>query len=537
MKSLMRTATNPIAVQKSRRRHPLRVLTSLKPGKMMPLAVIPMLREDRLDGLSLRASFEMDETAEVLMNSVNVNMKAYLVPHLAFDRFSGMDELNRSFSGLPNQEGGPVTPYFNESLWSVNDEIHKYLGKHHPSGMLKNKSYIEAYNQIWNFRARNRSKDITLRAQGDHTLAPAFWQHEMFAHIVPDFDQAAIDGSIPIRIPNTQLPVKNKPGGVRVQADNVSTVGQMTIATGNGIGKNGSVPPASQVLQFAQDATGSNVFAELTASGIQISLADIDLARKTQAFAKLREQFSGLTDEYIIDLLMDGITIPEQAFRQPILLAEQSTVFGMSKRYASDAGNLAESAVNGMTQIDMRIRCPTVPMGGVIMVVAEITPDQLFERQLDPYMQLSSPEEMPHYLRDTLDPEKVEIVRNKQVDTSHGLPEGLFGYAPLNHRWSYAAPCVGGKFYRPEIDSSFDEVRQRIWAVENTNPRLSESFYIVKGMHQKPFLVTTGDPFEVVIRGEGIITGNTVFGGYLNEGDNEYAEVLAEADQTRITKP
>ena len=190
-----------------------------------------------------------------------------------------------------------------------------------------------------------------------------------------------------------------------------------------------------------------------------------------------------------------------------------------------------------MTMVDMRIRCPRVPMGGVVMVVAEITPEQLFERQKDPYLHLTSPEQMPHYLRDTLDPEKVEVVRNDYVDVAHGTPAGTFGYAPLNHAWNHTAPGVGGKFFRPTVNTSFDELRQRIWSVETENPTLSADFYLCNNMHQKPFVVTNQDPFEVVMRGESVISGLTVFGGLLMEGNNDWDEVVEEIDQTRIVLP
>lgn len=211
------------------------------------------------------------------------------------------------------------------------------------------------------------------------------------------------------------------------------------------------------------------IYAELQGAGVTISLSNLELARKTQAFAKLRAEYSGHTDDYIIDLLMDAITIPDQQLTQPILVGEAATVFGMSKRYASDSGNLTESVVNGATFVDLNIRCPRIGVGGVIMIVCEITPEQLFERQKDPYFHADGVEDFPQYLRDTLDPEKVVVVPNNFVDVDHDTPDATFGYAPLNHEWNYIAPRIGGKFYRPEVDAGFDEDRQRLWAVETQN--------------------------------------------------------------------
>jgi hypothetical protein len=242
-------------------------------------------------------------------------------------------------------------------------------------------------------------------------------------------------------------------------------------------------------------------------------------------------------EDHIINLLMDAISIPEQAFKQPMLIGDKTTIFGQSKRYATDSGNLTESVVNGMTQIDMSVQLPRVNMGGVIMVVAEITPDQLFERQEDPFLSALTVDDLPQFLRDTLDPEKVDIVKNRRIDTSHATPDGTFAYEPLNARWNYDVPRVGGpKFYRPTVNTSFDEDRQRIWAVETINPTLSTDFYLCTNMHTKPFVVTNQDPFEVVSQGEIFIEGNTVFGGHLVEATNDYEEVMAVAPQERIEK-
>lgn len=539
---LSRTKTTPIPVVRSARQVDMRCLTSLPAGKMVPIGAFPLLREDRVRSSNIRVSFELMETVETLMNAVNVSVKAYLVPNLALERFSGMDELNRSYEGLPNQEGGPVTAYF----WSGtapapgSNLIHKYLGLHAKAGDVVNQAYVEAYNQIWNFRAKNRSKSLALRtAFQNSTLAPAFWQHDMFKHIVPDFDQAVIDGEVALNVVNSKMPVKGLASTQPVGTAGTSRLARESneTAQSNKLLLDGGT--TNSTLFPTQKPGAANgvfeVYAELQNNGITVSLSNIELARKTQAFAEMRKQYGG-HDDYIIDLLMDGISVPEQAFRQPILLASEDTVFGMAKRYATDGGNLTDSVVNGATFVDMQIATPAIPCGGVVMIVAEITPEQLWERQRDPYLYTTQAAKLPQYLRDTLDPEKVDIVTNGEIDTSHATPNGAFGYAPLNWKWSTSIPRVGGKFFRPEINTSFDEDRQRIWAVETANPTLSADFYLCNAIHTKPFVVTNQDIGESLTRGVVVIEGLTVFGGALVEANGDYAEVMAEAPQGRIVK-
>ncbi len=529
-----RTRTEPLVAPRTMRRHSARGLTSLPAGKMVPIAAFPILREDAVRSGRLRFSFEMMETAEVLMNAINVRAMAYFVPTLALDRFNGsMDQLNLSYEGKPPLEGEAVVPYIEQVPFGAHgsNDIYRYLGLHGRADQMVNSSYVEAYNQIWNFRAKNRSPDLQTRNRLDTALAPAFWSHERFAHIVPDFDQAVIDGEVPLNVVNAVMPLRDAVGGTRMVLKGASDGFTRVLEHKAG----SDVVTSSRGALVTQELLLDGMYAELQQNGITVSLSNIEMARKTQAFAKLRQQYN-MHDDHIINLLMDAISIPDQAFKQPMLLSDRKTIFGMSKRYASDAGNLTESVVNGMTGLDMSIQLPRINTGGIIMVVAEITPDQLFERQEDPWLNSLSVDALPQYLRDTLDPEKVDIVKNSRIDTSHATPNATFGYEPLNGRWNIDTPRVGGRFYRPTVNTGFDEDRQRIWAVETINPTLSTDFYLCTNMHTKPFVVTNQDPFEVVTQGDVFIEGNTVFGGHLVEATDDYEKVLAVAPQDRIEK-
>lgn len=549
-----RMKTDPVSVPRSTRAHDLRCLTSLPAGKVVPVAAIPLFREDSVTRGQARVTFEMSETVEVLMNAINVRCMVYFVPMLAFERFkAGIDDLNRSYMGVPRADGDAAIPFFELAAAPApgksGNQILYYLGKHYKSGQMINTSYTEAYNVVWNFRAANRSKSITQRSRLQNDLAPAFWEHQTFAHIVPDFDQAAIDGEVALNVVNSKMPVKGM--------GNVGSGNPLAI---NGVLESGNTTPTNFTSGWkVRDAgnptltdgttnvairhrTGGlypDVWAELQDNGITVSLSNIDMARRTVAFAQLRKQYSGHSDEYIIDLLMAGIPVPEETWKQPMLLADRSTVFGMSKRYASDAANLTESVVNGATFIDLQWTLPRNPTGGVILITAEISPEQLFERQKDPWLHIGSVEDLPEFIRDTLDPEKVEAVPNDYVDIDHDTPTATFGYAPLHYRWAKSAPQIGGRFYRPTVDEAFDEDRQRIWAVETQNPVLSEDFYLVTTMHYKPFVVTDLDidPFEALTRGIVSISGNTVFGGLLIEATDDYAKMVEEQPTDRVDRP
>jgi hypothetical protein len=540
--------STPINVMRSLRRDRGRVLTSADAGKILPLKYIPMLREDAVKRGRVRVNIEMMETAELLMNGIGVNVYAHYVPMLAFERFNGsMEELNRSYKGETGI-GGAVVPFFekNKAYNYVTNSItnisttyapvvdttnwdsgntdtsvfYQTMGIHTQSANL-NTTIVEAYNAIVNHRRKARSASLPLRNPFDHRLAEAFWSLEN-NHIVPDFDQKLIDGEVSLAGLTFKAPVRSD--GYMPSGNPASPSGNWT-----------QLPTGEYEFVYNQVAT---VWAELTSGGnATMSLADIEQAKKTAAFAKMRSMFDGIQDEFIIDLLMEGINVPEETMKQPILLAKQSAMIGYNQRYATDGANLDQSVTNGLAVVDLNIRTPQMNTGGVIMITAEIVPEQLWERKKDYFLYETNPDNLPNYLRDYLDPEKVSVVKNDHLDVNHSTPDGTFGYAPLNHEWQRDMVNVGGKYYRPANDA-FDEDRAKIWTVETTDPTLSEDFYLVSLLHKKVFADQVVDSFEITCISDLEITGNTVFGERLLEADatSDYQAITDLVDTNRIDK-
>lgn len=521
-----------------------RVLTTGRGGKFLPIMAIPLLREDRLRSTNVRFSFEMDETAEMLLNPVRIAVHAWLVPRLAFERFLDLGHLNRSYMGKPEADAS-VTPWFemlnldDGATPPVTAEIFKVLGMHTVPGQQVNADYIEAYNAVWNFIAEDVSPNITPRDWDDTTLAPAFWPHSAMRHVKPSFDQALQHGDVALSVSNGQMPVKGIGLHNQVFAEtNVNryeTGATGTVQYAKSRSVDGSHP--NNAISIEEDPNNPGfpgIYAELQNDGITLSLANIELAKRTAAFARARVQYQGLGDDDIIDLLMSGVRLPEEGMKQPILLGREDTLFGMTQRYATDAGNLAASVTRGQTMVDLTIRTPVVNTGGIVMAFAEILPEQMYERQRDIYLSASTVAELPDRLRDELDVEPVEIVTNSMIDTDHNTPDGVFGYAPLNHRWQREAPNIGGAYYRPRADAAWTETRNRIWAAENVDPTLGDDFFLATNLHHEVFEDTAADPFEISANALAQIEGLTYFGPALLEASGDYDAVMAKADLTRI---
>lgn len=541
IRNISRTNTSPLTPPRSRRQVTQVVATSMPAGKMVPVTAFPLLREDKLMNSMIHCKVDLMETAEVIKNGIKCRFMAYFVPFLAFERFNGgMDEFNRAYMKQQIADGVSVTPFFNTmtagAVGSI--PIHKYLGFHAAPTDVINTAYIEAYNTIWNFRARNRSETLwstKKRLQTNTSLAPAFWQHEQYKYVVPDWDDTAMEGQVDLSFTNANIPIK----GLGLYGTTAAG-SAVTMRESDGGTRSANAVGVSPAMAVEFTGTGAaavpQIFANMQSAGVKISLANIELAKKTQYYAELKAQFEGIPDIWIVDLLMQGVSVPDQMWKQPILIADKTEIFGIEKRWATDGANLTDAVVNGAAMCDLDMVLPTCPTGGIVMVVAEILPEQLFERARDPLMFITDPAKLPNALKDDLDPQKVERMANGEIDTSHATPNGLFGYRPLNWMWQASNTRIGGKWFKAAPDNTFNEERQHFWTVEVANPVYGNDFLISETFNTLPFVVTNQDVGEVALQGTAIIEGNTQFGTRLIENDNAYVEVLSKVDQTRLTK-
>lgn len=520
-----------------------RVITTGFGGQFMPIVAVPLLREDRLLSTTYRFAFDMAETSQMLINPVRVAVHMWFVPKLAFERFLDLGHLNRSYFGKQEVDGS-VTPWFQtheiDDGHAQNPEtlpFYRMLGAHSTPGRVVNTDYVEAYNAIWNYVARETSPSLTTRDALDTSIAPAFWAHSAMRHVKPTFDQALIHGEVDLDISEQEVPVT----GIGVRSSQAASL-QTNVRETDAAEVQEWMGWENNVATRQDPAAGRESFPDIRVKfgaevGATVSLANIELAKRTAAFARARQAYQGLDDDQVIDLLMSGVRMPEEGLQRPVLLGRRETIYGMSQRYATDSENLDKSVTTGQTMLDLTVAVPQVNTGGIVMGICEILPEQLYERQQDAYLSAVEVSNLPDRMVDELDLEPVEVVHNGDVDTDHSDPEGVFGYAPLNRRWQRECPNIGGLFYRPRAGAPWNENRDRIWAVETEDPVLGDDFYLASNIHHQVFADADTDPFEVSVNGMSRIEGLTFFGPALRESTGDYEHVKALADTSRIELP
>jgi len=523
----------PVAHIKTRRIDKVSVVTTSQPGRMVPLKAIPLLREDGLLNSRVTLNVQMAETAQMLLNPVRVSTAAYFVPKLAFERFLDMGTIDRSYNKQPEIDD-TVVPWFRPDTDPASPVL-QTLGVHVPPGDDFNDDYKASYNQIWNYIAQQRSSSIPLRTETDGTLAPAFWRHSQMKHVKPTFDDAMLAGEVPLSITDQRIPVTGMGTNAGLQyepASRFTTGGNTVEGQWSQVGAD-KTPPS--IMEDPDNPGFPGVFAELQSNGITVSLANLDLARETAAWARLRSQYQGMSEDWMIDQLLQGIRIRDENLRYPILLDSRDSVIGMAQRYATDFANLEKSVTDGQSTVSLNLRVPATPCGGIVMIVAQVLPEMIFERQRDYYLSLLDTDHLPNRTADELDPQPIETLKNVDIETTHSLPDDLFGYAPLNSRWQRMAPNVGGLYRKDTPDEPWTEQRGRIWDTSVVDPTLTSDFYIANDIPTDVFADTQTDQFEWWLSGDCQIEGLTYFGPSLRENPNDdYDTVLGKVDLERL---
>jgi len=535
-----RLKTTPVSFTRTVRPDVIRTVTSGDAGFAIPLGFIPLLREDALETTQVQLRAYMAETADLLLNTVHCVFSAYAVPKLAFDRFGGsMDALNRAYMGQPEMDGSYINwndlNKFTYSNGETPRNIYEVGGFHapDPANVYVNSDYAEAYDKVFEYRCRSRSEALwevmKVERPGLAGLLPAFFDNDQMGIVKPTFDAPSIEGEVPLNVVD---------GRANVRADAVYTVdGLENLSALDGNGDNTLLEAAGGGQLRFKNEPGTAVgqlFTEMQEQGLTISVANINLAREMQGWAKVRQQYSGLDDDQLTDLLMSGVAVPTAYATKPILLARQKVPFGMTQRYSSDAENLDVSATNGVAGAAMTLRTPQMNTGGVVVIMAEVVPEQFWERSADYHFLSDNDTRRPDRLLDQLDAQPVEIVENFHVDVAHTDPNGLFGYAPLNHGYVRKSFNLGGKFYRGDPLAVWSEDRNRVWASEPIDPTLSKEMYLATDLPKEIFLDANQDSFEFSMACDARVSGLTYIGPMLRESIGDYDAISERVDRSLI---
>lgn len=542
---MARQSTSPVTFNKSVRKDTAVLMSSGRAGKVIPIGYIPLLAGDSASG-RVGVDVQLKEMPRPLLNAVHANFQAWVVPKSAYPQFAGRDELNHSRTGEAIKALGAADrtpPNFFTSFNSAspvnttfkNSDFAKTLGLHLPTGKAINSDLVDAFALIYNFRLAAhssrlaRKKYLSEDAAAAVALPPAFWPSSRFSSVVPDYERALIVGSLDLDVVAGRMPVQ----GITRAGPAVTTGAANAITNAT----NFQVGNASGTLNFAMGTDSVGVFTEMAGGVMSVTLADIDKARTTQAFAKMRTAYAGNdatgfdNDDTLVALLMQGIVLQGDDFKRPVLLDSKRVPIGFAERFASDGANLDQSVTLGRASAMLSLNVPQLPDGGMVIFTVEVLPERIDERMSDEFLSVTTFDELPNALRDVQRTEPVDIVHNRRVDAKHTSPDGMYGYEPMNNVWNRDFTRLGGDFYQPVVGAGFSETRSNIWQTEIVNPAFGTSHYLAPvDFPHDVFADTNGHAFEFTCRHAVTISGITQIGDVLAENNDDY-DAVEEAGQ------
>lgn len=538
---MARQNTQPVRFRRMPRTDQTVAMSSGRAGVVQMLGYIPVNRGDSLSG-SVGIDLNLAEMPKPLLNGVVANVQAWFVPKSVLPQFPGPDEFMASWTGTKVKSLGPdgVTierdpPAFFQTITDGADlslveasEMYRGLGLHLSTSSDLNTDLIDSFVTCYNFRLQAHSSKLPLHpfAKQDLTAATswpaAFWPSGRLSRVVPDYEKALVVGALDLDVSAGLLPVSlsEHGGGVGASYNSVHR------------GDN------KEAFFGTDSAPTLRLYAEMAGETVVTSLADIDKARQTQAFAKLRASMAGnkaggfANDDAIIATLMQGLSVPVDQFHRPWLLDSARVPVGFSRRYATNSDALDESVSQGMASAVLSLNLPQQDTGGMIVYTVEVLPERIAERMSDEYQFITEVSGLPDALRDVQRPEPVDIVLNRRVDARHTDPDGVYGYEGMNDAWNRAYTRLGGAFYQEDPSNPWTEQRSALWMPGLIDPQYTRDHFLAPvPFPHDVFSDTQAPAFEVVTRHTVSIVGLTQIGDPLVEDNNEYADTKPEDDE------
>lgn len=539
---MARQSSTPVPYEASMRPDSEVIMTSGRAGVVVPVGYIPVLPGESMSG-RVGIDIKLAEMPRPLLNAVAANVQAWFVPKSAMPQFPGRDELNHAMTGEPIKSLGASdrTPpaYFSTItgatlVTAAGSDFFKTIGLHVPAGATINTDLIDAFNLIYNFRLAAHSSRLTRRKYASEdiaastTLPPAFWPSGRFAHVVPDYEQALVQGSLDLDILAGRLPVYG-----------LSYVDASTAAPANlKKTRNSDAATGAHYADVRVNAAGSpddanvKVWVDAAMTTIGVTVNDIDKARIAQAYAKLHAAYAGNdatgfdNETTLVALLMQGLDPGAENFKRPWLLDSKRVPVGFAERFATDSANLDASVTVGRAQAKLTLNVPRTDVGGVVIYTVEVLPERLDERMSDEWVLCTKFDDFPNPLRDIQRTLPVDMVLNRRLDAKHTTPAALYGYEPMNAKWKRDFTRLGGVFYEATPGAVVTESRAGLWQTDIVNPDFEGTHHLAPvPFPHDVFADTLAPAFEVTARHVCTLVGNVQFGDVLTEANDDYAAV------------
>lgn len=287
-----------------------------------------------------------------------------------------------------------------------------------------------AYNAAVNYMRKTRYIYATEVPYTNGGLTPAIIEQTVLdkfnAALNPDDH---INGNVKLRLSRTDAPVigitqKANTNGVPIEAPDqvaINANGEYVL-----VGRTSGFEIGFKRQAGNPETTDLNIYADMTSVSAEgISLVDLYNAERADKLvrdmASLYKKDPWNGERAILRWVLGLKTDTGQ---QPFVLYENRVRIADLRKNATDAVGLQDEVMMSyhLSQFDYKIPVPATELGGIVITLAQVTPDEVLEMQ--PHPILSRPWEVPNYAAESmlLDPELV-VAREVQADIAVAADE------------------------------------------------------------------------------------------------------------------
>lgn len=497
-------------LRRNTRRESRHLAGRFRGGKMVPVGAFAVLGGESAS-IQQRMTVELDAVAGRLITPVSLRFTMAFVPVEACDALLNADD---DYAGVREVIRRKIAA--GETLFGLEAEsdISKLCGinPRSISGDKKVNSIVRiAYNAAVNYLRQRLYTYATLLTHSNTSVVPALLSATALQRLngVLDPDDR-INGSVNLEIPSMELPVRgitqkdntNISGGAAYASQSGQILVNHTGGTHGMIFKRKDGNPAGTELDIYAELDG------LMAGGV--SLTDFYNAEKMdQITRRMREIIEANPVEGEEAVLRWALGLQLEAGKDPVILAQREVFLQAGYKEATDGAGIMDetmiSRVGGQIQISQVI--PQTELGGIVMCLAEVKPDETLDEQ--PHPILSDTWGSINQVADELKLDPVKVLQRDLSSSVDTADEAKVAFYTGHNELKRAYVAYG---YNRLIDLDQVETKNTVWQYAIPTSVTPENINYPVDLDHYPFLDSLADVVNYSLETTMVVSTPMFFG-------------------------
>lgn len=413
-------------------------------GRLEPV-MMHAVRESEGGMIQQSLSIELDPIPGRLISEITAQMVTVFVPLQAMDYIKDPAAGTAGMTDVVRDKLLSTTPLFATEPEGVISRRAKVNPRSVAGVKRVNEACRLAYNCAVNMLRQRAYFRAALVAHTNTAILPAIYSQNVLDRINGVLDpEDRINGQVNLTIPAMTLPVS----GIGISSTDIGAVaaqnirrkgGAASAQIGNGWIDNpdgGTVAGRARVavLQDPANPGYPDISAIFGGAGTTMGLDDFYNAQLMDDFARQMDQMMRDNPTFGEEMVLrwaHGLNV--DAGRTPFILAEREVLFNKMLQGATDTTGVNDDVLrtDGMVKISVAVPIPRTELGGMIVTLIAIKPDEKLASQPEPF--LSDVWTHQNYVADSMALDPVPVtVRELFSDCAAGDEPNVVAYTGLN---------------------------------------------------------------------------------------------------------